>query len=509
MIKLSVGSIFSDGMVIQRNKETFIWGKAPAGKTVSIRFAGRETYVTAVDDKWKTKLHPVPAGGPYNLEICCDNERICIKDILAGEVWIAGGQSNMEWPLKATAGGKEAVSAANCSQVRHYNVQKVIFPGQMEEIPEKFTYESLWRSATSENAGEFSAVAFHFAMDIHEKLNVPVGIVECNLGGSSASAWMSEEYLKKDADTASYLEDYNEAISGLDLDDYNKRCSAAERLIYQSNLPSIFTDTEMDKPLDFSGMPDEISESFKILVRPGPRFICGSPGKLYETMLSTIIPYTCRGVIFYQGESDDVKGRIYGKLFSALIENWRHDFENEEMYFLFVQLAAYGRDGYPEGELYPILREQQKKVADTVPNTGMAVAMDLGSLYDIHPRRKAQIGKRLALIAREKVYHETVESSGPVFRSMEIRDGKIIVHFDHTGSGLYAAGDKPMGFRICGSNRKYFIADAEISGDTVVLSSPEVPMPEAASYGWANYMEVNLYNSEGLPAVPFRTDKYL
>lgn len=270
-----------------------------------------------------------------------------------------------------------------------------------------------------------------------------------------------------------------------------------------------FTEVERDAPFDFSEIPPDIRESLCILIKPGPRYISGCPGKLYETMLSNIIPYTCKGVVYYQGESDDIKGRIYGKLFSLMIENWRHDFKNDELFFLFVQLAAYGREGYPEGELYPVLREQQKLVADTVANTGMVVAMDMGSMHDIHPRRKAPIGKRLALLAGEKVYRESIESSGPVFRNMEIKNGKVIINFDHVGSGLTIMGDKPKGFRICGGNRKYFDADAEISGDTVVLSSPDVPMPEAASYGWANYMEVNLFNTEGLPAVPFRTDKYL
>lgn len=504
---LQIGCIFSDGMVIQRDKETLIWGNAPSEKTVQIRFAGKEFSAKAMDGKWKTKLPAVPAGGSYNLTICCEGEQISIEDILAGEVWIAGGQSNMEWPLKAAVGGREEAAAANFNQIRHFNVQKVTFPGETEEIPEKFTYASKWRSAVDNNATEFSAVAFHFAKELYEKLGVPVGIVECNLGGSSAAAWMREEYLRKDRDTCSYLEDYEEAVARLDLKEYIQKCTAGAKMLLQS--PPPMTEVENTKVFDLSDLPEPLRETLSYMIKPGPRHVSGSPTRLYDTMLSTIIPYTCTGVIYYQGETDDVKGRIYGKLFRLLIENWRKDFENEDLYFLFVQLAAYNREGYAEGELYPVLREQQKLVADTVPNTGMAVAMDMGSEFDIHPRRKAQIGQRLALLAREKVYRHGLDASGPVFSGMELEEGRIILHFEHTANGLFMKGDQLKGFQISGGNRKFFDAKAELSGNTVIVSSPEVKLPEAASYGWANYMEVNLYNSEGLPAVPFRTDKFL
>jgi len=226
-------------------------------------------------------------------------------------------------------------------------------------------------------------------------------------------------------------------------------------------------------------------------------------------MLLTIAPYSARGVIFYQGESDDVKARIYARLFRLMIENWRETFKNPDLHFLFVQLAAFSRDGNPDGDMYALVREQQAQVARTVPNTAMAVAMDVGSFNDIHPRRKHSVGRRLALAARAQVYGEAVECSGPVYRSMCIEGGKLSIEFDHAASGLLCQGEALKGFRICGANRLYFDADAVIAGSKVELSSSLVPMPAAGSYGWANYIEVNLYNGEGLPAVPFKTDKYL
>ena len=348
-----------------------------------------------------------------------------------------------------------------------------------------------------------------FRSDLYEKLGVPVGIIDCNLGGSSASAWTCETWLAKDPDVRSYLDDYNRNVSQLDLESYNRNCLTLMQMMTANPMP-VDPEKESDSPFDLSALPAEMLEVFQcVFLNQGPRSPFGHPGSLYENMLSTFIPYSAKGVIFYQGESDDVKARIYAKLFSLMISNWREAFANEDLYFLFVQLAAYGREGNPGGDMYAILRDQQTLVSRTTRNTGMAVAMDVGHFHDIHPRRKIPVGKRLALVAREKVYGEQVESSGPVYRDMQVVGNKLILAFDHAAAGLACKGEKLQGFQICGANRLYVSADARIIGSTVELSSPAVPVPAAASYGWANYMEVNLYNAEGLPAVPFKTDKYL
>lgn len=508
MASLSVNSIFSDHMIIQHGVPAAIWGQASPNASVNILFSGHEIQSSAADGLWTASLPAVAAGGPYKLVISSQGETIQVSDILAGEVWLAGGQSNMEWPLMYTAGGREFVAAAHYDQIRSFNVQKLLFDGQEEESPDKFSRVSAWRPATSENAGEFSAVAYHFAVDLHQRLGIPVGIIECNLGGSSASAWTSRDYLERDPDVRSYLDDYEKSVSNLDMAKYIEATRQLDEKF--ADFSSQFhTAEESSQPFNPGFMSPDFQSVLTMALSPGPRAPWGFPGSLYRSMLLTVAPYSARGVIFYQGESDDVKARIYGKLFKLMIENWRETFNNPDLYFLFVQLAAFGHDGNPDGDMFALVREQQALVAQTLPNTGMAAAIDLGSLYDIHPRRKAPIGQRLALAARANVYSESIEYSGPVYRSMSIEGGKIILEFDHADSGLICQGDTLKGFCICGANRLYYEADTFIFNNKVELSSPLVALPAAASYGWANFIEVNLYNNDGLPAVPFKTDKYL
>jgi sialate O-acetylesterase len=512
MSRLAVNPIFSNGCVIQRDRSVAIWGKAEPGQEIRIEFAGHSQVALAnAEGHWRAGLPAVSAGGPYKIEISSPDKHIEITGILAGEVWIAGGQSNMEWPLKFTQGGRHVIEAASDDQIRFFNVLKIVYPGELEETPAKFPLVSAWRPADCANAGEFSAVAYYFALDIRARLGVPVGIIDCTLGGSSASAWVDRARLEQDEDLRSYVDEYDLSVAHLDLADYEAKNRRYRRLA-AGLLPILLSriDPDQESPLfDISRLPARMQKIVDILIKPGPRALFGRPGSLYESMLLTIVPWSCRGIIFYQGEADDCKARIYGKLLRVLIENWRQLWQDPKLPFLFVQLAAYGREGYPEGETYPVLREQQSLVAESVNDCGTAVAMDVGSEIDVHPRRKQPVGQRLALLARSLVYGEAVESSGPVFRSMEIKSPVIELSFDHAGSGLVSHGSELKGFQICGENRKYFPAAASIAGGNVIICSPEVARPAAASYGWANYMEVNLYNAADLPAVPFRTDRYL
>ncbi len=505
---LELPAVFSDGCIIRHGIETTVWGMAASGSTVSLKFAGHTVTAQAPNGRFKTRLPAVPPGGPYDLVVSDGEEQVVIRDILAGEVWIAGGQSNMEWPLKTTKGYREHIAAADYPQIRFFNVQKLLYDGETEDNPDKFSRTSAWRQAVPEHVGEFSAVGYHFARDLHSDLNMPIGIIECNLGGSSASAWTREDYLSRDPDVKSYLDEYQQAVEKLDMDQYN---SAVKMLM--AGMSSMMTDMdpeiEMDQPFEFSDLPPEMLSVMQIAIGPGPRAPFGYPGSLYRNMVQTFAPYTASGVIFYQGESDDIKARIYSKLFTLMIDCWRETFENPDLPFVFAQLSAYSREGNPDGDMYAILRDQQFQVSRTVKRTGMAVTMDVGSFFDIHPRRKEPVGQRLAKVALEKVYGKPIESSGPVYRSVRIEGSRMILEFDHAASGLVCQGEMLKGFKICGANRLYHEAKAKIEDGNVVISSPQVAMPAAASYGWANYCEVNLYNREGLPAVPFKTDRYL
>jgi sialate O-acetylesterase len=488
-----------------------IWGSAAAGAKVQIAWAGRRHAAQAdAAGRWEAVLDPLPAGGPYQMKVMSGRESITVSDILAGDVYLAGGQSNMEWPLKHSAVGRLAVENADFPQIRFFNVLKILFTGELEETPEKFPLPSAWRPATRAHAGDFSAVAFYFACELHERLGVPIGIVECNLGGSSASAWVSRPVLESDSDLRSYLDEYDEVLQQLDLDAYVENNRRARKLavrilpIIQRVIP------EEEQPgIDPARLPPRIRGAVDAIIQPGPRCLFGRPCGLYENMLLTVVPYTLRGVIYYQGEADDFKARLYGRLLRGLIDEWRRLFRDPDLPFLFVQLAAFGYQGNPDGELFALIREQQALVACTTPHAHLAVAMDVGSAIDIHPRRKQPVGHRLALIARARVYGEDIEDSGPVFRSMEISGERIILRFDHAASGLVCSEGELKGFRICAANRKYYPAEARIVGPRIELFHGEILRPAAASYGWGNFMEVNFYNGAGLPAVPFRTDRYL
>ena len=507
--KLSLPDVFSNGMIIKCEVETAIWGQGPDGKQVRLQIDGRHVETVVSDGRWRVSLPALEAGGPYTLNIQCDGENLEIADILAGEVFIAGGQSNMEWALQVSMDFRKYIDQANYPQVRHFCVPRVTYAGEQKDDPEKFKRMPIWRKALPDQVGEFSAVAYHFARDLHESLGIPIGIIECNVGGSSAAAWVSEDYLRLDDDVKTYLDDFATTLERLDLDKYHTACDAVRKNILPEQA-SPDPEKEMDAPRGvMPGLSPEQIEMMQINFGPGPRSPFGHPSSLHNNMLLTIAPYTVSGVIFYQGESDDVKARIYHKLFRLMIQCWRDTLENPALPFFYVQLAAYSHDSNPDGEMFALVRDSQTKVARTVPHAYMAVAMDVGSFYDIHPRRKEPVGKRLSLLARNKLFEEKVPCMGPVYRDMKVAGNKIILTFDHAESGLVCSGDKLKGFRISAHNRKFVDAEAVIVGQTVELSSPEIDLPAAASYGWANYMDVNLYNGDGLPAVPFKTDRYL
>ncbi len=255
---LELPPVFSDGCIIRHGIETTVWGTAASDSTVRLKFDGHTITAQAPDGKFKTRLPAVPPGGPYDLAVSDGEEQVVIRDILAGEVWIAGGQSNMEWPLKTTKGYREHIAAADYPQIRFFNVQKLLYDGETEDNPNKFSRKSAWRQATSEHVGEFSAVGYHFARDLHIDLEMPIGIIECNLGGSSASAWTREDYLDSDSDVKSYLEDYRQAVEKLDMDQYN---SAVKMMMagMSGELMDMDPEIEMDQPFDFSNLPPELS----------------------------------------------------------------------------------------------------------------------------------------------------------------------------------------------------------------------------------------------------------
>jgi sialate O-acetylesterase len=320
---------------------------------------------------------------------------------------------------------------------------------------------------------------------------VPIGLIHTSWGGTPSEAWTRREILEKEPDAAPILERHDEAVA--------KYPEAKKE--YEQKVEEWKKTAEQAK-----------SENKPAPQRPWPPLGPGhshSPSGLYNAMLAPLIPYGIKGAIWYQGETNAGRAYQYRKLFPAMIKNWRNDWGQGDFPFLFVQLANYmAVKPEPVESYWAELREAQLMTLD-LPNTGMAVIIDIGEADDIHPRNKQDVGKRLALWSLAKSYGKELVYSGPIFKSMTIKNGKAILNFDHVGGGLIARPNEPLkGFAIAGADRKFVWADAKIEGNQIVVSSDKVINPVAVRYAWADNPVCNLYNKEGLPASPFRTDDW-
>lgn len=509
-----VASVFSSNMVLQRNKPIAVFGEGEDGKTVKAVFAfckdGKEEKVSAEtkvsQGKWLLYLPERKENDGCILTVTDGEHTKEFTDIAVGEVWLCGGQSNMEFELQNMKGGHECLEK-DAPDVRFYYTQK---NGFLDKTFFENEAKMVWKKFDSEAAKCWSAVGYLFAKQLSEALGVTVGLIGCNWGGTSASAWMSEEYLASDADTNTYLEDYHRCIAGKteeeqiqEYDDYliyeaewNKKCAEC----YEKN-PSIGW--------------DEVQKIAGECKWPGPMG-CKNPFRpngLYQTMLNRVTPYTLRGWLYYQGESDDHKPAYYYKLMSLLIKQWRADWNdnNEEMPFLFVQLPGHQYAADPDYKHWCIIREAQAKIAETVKNTGMAVIIDAGEFNEIHPKDKVPVGDRLFRQAMQKVYGRmtAAEAESPSYQSFAVEGNQVIVRFRNAEEGFEVRGGEINGFELAGEDRIYYPAKASVNGSEVVLECDKVSQPAAVRYLWTNYPQagVNLYSRYGLPAAPFRSDE--
>lgn len=503
-------AIFTDGMVLQRDRRNPVWGAASVdGAKVSVEFLGREIDTTVKDGKWRADLEPASAGGPYEIKIKCRGDEITIRDVLVGEVWIAGGQSNMEYPLVNSRHGYLEIPAADYPDIRVYTVPRITHENLAEdpaadEVNAELVRKARWKACSPKTAGEFYAVAFHFAKELNKSLGVPVGIIECAWGGTSAACWMSEEMLASDPDTRIYLDEYLDYCKEQGWEDYQRACMEYDEAI------AAYEILVKDIPLDYADIDAYFERANSTARYPWPPALgpmsplrpCG----LYHTMVRKIVPYGERGVIFYQGETDTCRPAMYGRLFGNMMENWRQEFENPNLPFLITQLSAFANDN-DVGTEYALLREQQAQLAKQ-HNCALVVTNDCGHRTNIHPLDKKTVGERLAAQAKATVYGMDVPHAGPEFRHMAIEGSKAIVSFGNADGGMVALGTL-KGFQLAGGDKKFVAADAQIAGDKVILTAAGIEEPVAVRYGFANYMEASLYNAEGFPAVPFRTDDWI
>lgn len=509
--------LFKDHMVLQRDKAVPVWGTANPGVKVIVSMQGR-TVETKSDSNgvWFLRIGPLKTSFGEDLTISSGAECAIIHDVAVGEVWLAGGQSNMEFHMRYDADMAQEQPCCENRLIRFFDYPEVSYVGQIEKADYGANY-GFWRQCTPEQLERFSAVGYYFAKDLQNELDVPIGIIGCNWGGSPACAWMTREAVLEGGGQI-YLDDYDQAVQGLDLADYEER--------FQKNRGAwrvdLLADPIGDMMMHGCSKADVIAKAEELGIDPaasapiiGPKYE-RRPCGLYDSMLRPIAPYGIRGVIWYQGETDgDCHPEVYETLFPALIRCWRALW-GEELPFLFVQLAPLEQWMECVGKPYAIIRRAQQHTADTVPNAGMAVITDVGMEHDIHPKKKQPVGHRLALQALAKVYGENVLCEAPTLTSVAVEDGRITLAFVNAGEGLYLADTSPYGQKLDGKKLGGFqiiqggteldmaalTAKTEsncviISGDTIC--GDDETQVELAQTGW---YQVNLYNSAGIPARP-------
>jgi len=448
--------IFADGMVLQRNQPIAVWGWADPGEPVKVNLNNQRQETTAnADGKWKLTLSPEEAGGPFQLVVSGKNT-LTLSDVLIGEVWICSGQSNMEWVVANSNNAEQEIANANYPQIRHVKIPRKTAGAPQDDIGEPLE----WQEANPKNVGDFTAVGYFYARELQKQLNVPIGLINTSWGGTIVETWISKEALEKDKSLKKAVRVYE---------------SVPADTIQQNADPNRY------------------------------------PTLLFNAMINPLIPYTVKGAIWYQGESNAGRAYEYRTSFPMMIKDWRKRWGLGDFPFYFVQLASFKAAGGTSatGSTWAELREAQHLTL-SLPRTGEAVITDIGNTDDIHPRNKQDVGKRLAAIALHDSYGKDVVYSGPEYKQQKISGNQVTIYFDHVHSGLTAKGsDKLIGFEIAGADQHFYPAEARIEGETIVLSSSSVTNPKAVRYAWADDPGTsNLFNNEGLPAVPFRTDKW-
>jgi sialate O-acetylesterase len=460
-------ALFTDGMVLQRDIAAPVWGTAYNGEKVTVEINGQSVSTTAVDGKWMVRLKSLKAGGPFTLKI----NDLELKNVLVGDVWICSGQSNMQWSVKQSDNAAAEIANASFPMIRLFTVPRSEINAPQTDI------KASWQECNPANIADFSAVGYFFGRDLHKTLNVPIGLIDNAVGGSPAESWMQAELLNGDEEFRQFHAAYPQAMER-----YNQAVEKHKEAVEKARAAGT-------RPPNAPGRP-------------------WLPSGLYNGMLAPLVPYAIKGAIWYQGESNAGRAYQYRRLFPTMIKNWRERWGQGEFPFLFVQLAAFGPNGQKLGESdWAELREAQTMTL-SLPNTGMALAIDVGTIDDIHPKAKQPVGARLALAARAVAYKQKLVFAGPMYAGMKVKGDKIELKFNHTGGGLEAKGGALKGFLIAGEDKVWHEAKAEIKGKQVIVSCPEVTKPVAVRYAWAKYPTVNFYNQEGLPANPFRTDDW-
>jgi sialate O-acetylesterase len=481
--------VISNDMVIQRDSRVPIWGKADPGEVVTVSFAGQKVKATTDSGgNWRVYLAPMHANGTPASMVIAGRNTIELKNILAGEVWLVSGQSNMQRLLSETGNGAEATAAADHPQIRLFNVSRqVAFKHQPPPL-------ATWQLCSPETVKEFSAAGYYFGVELQKELNVPIGLINSSYGGSQAEAWTPVSYLMSSPDLRPTVE--RKKI----WDETRQQV----RVRYEQQLKEWRAAVDKAKetgarPQPSPSVPDALRE-YRVA------------SSIYDGMIEPLIPFRIRGAFWYQGESNEDRAQQYGLLLPTMIRAWREQWGEGDFPFGIVQLPNY-RDPKPEpvDEAWSHIREAQRRTASSVAKAGLIVTIDIGEAHDIHPKNKLDVGHRMAQWALADVYGRALTPTGPMYRDARPEGSRVILKFDVAGKGLRVRdGDKLDEFAIAGEDRKWHWAQARIKGkDRVEVWSDDVPKPVAVRYAFNNNpRHPNLTNETGLPAAPFRTDDW-
>ncbi len=514
--EVKLAALFTDHAVLQRDAVVPIWGTARRGEKVTVTFR-TQTLSTKADPagNWRINLSPMPANAyPADLVVHGSNT-VTLHDVLVGDVWLCSGQSNMEWPVRLSDYAATETATAHFPLIRHFKVAT-----QMAHEQPAVSVQGSWTVCSPETAGHFTAVGFFFARDVHQALGVPQGLLNISWGGTPLESWLSPAMLASSPHAPSVAQAWANTVAEYPAKkaEHDRRLAEWEQRAAAANA---------------AGQPEPSDRPW----RPAGPGLPEEPTVVWQGMVAPVVPYSIRGVLWYQGESNVGREAEYRDLFATLIRGWREAWAAatqpatpagepkknrrrktdaaaapvtvEPFPFLFVQLPNYA-DNAPGGTAWARLREAQAS-ALTLPATGMAVAIDVGESANLHPPHKQEVGRRLALLARAQIFDEGLDASGPTYAEHSFEpDGRVRIRFDHAEIGLVCRGTRVQGFLVAGADRAFQPAEARIDGDTVIVNSPAVKAPMAVRYAFANDPQpaANLYNGAGLPAAPFRTDSW-
>ncbi|OHB60212.1 MAG: hypothetical protein A2Y12_10315 [Planctomycetes bacterium GWF2_42_9] len=503
---IKLPAIISDNMVLQADANDRIWGWGDPDENVTVTINEHEYRATSdAGGKWMVTLEAMKSSEiPFEMSVAGKNT-ITIRNIIVGQVWLASGQSNMDVPVITVLDANSEIRNATYPRIRLFTVLKD--GGAINPVED---CNGQWVICSPQTVAGYSAAAYYFGKALHNKLNQPVGLINSSWGATSAEAWMSKSALKAKPEFAPIIQRCEEMLK-------KYPTGKADYTIAMAQWQKEAADDAKK-----TGKPAKQPTPFDPLIPPNGSSL------LYNSMISPIIKYSIKGTIWYQGESNADRAKQYQKLFPSLIADWRQHWQQGDFPFLFVQLANYKVPSvWCDPEAWAELRDAQSKTL-SVPNSGMAVTIDIGDANNIHPANKQEVGRRLALIALNKCYGRKTEYSGPMYKSMKIEKNQIVITFDHVDSGLIAKGGPLKGFTIAGADRKFVAARASIQETcfmrsdksvievndaakiaVVIVENPDVSRPVAVRYAWQDNPEsANLYNGFGLPASPFKTDDW-